>query len=252
MFTLCGASSARAEDHVETEAEKENFEKLANVTVASFDQAPKRSFVITNTFDYKFVDRHDSSKNEWRYTPGIEYGLTDRLLLSLAGRLKDIHGTRPYIDFGRVGLKTQLTPRKKFPVDIGFQMTYELPTDRSRKATGASDELVETLILSRNFDWRDLTLAANFIAKQFPAYGGEAEWEYQFNIRGHVVPRWTWIETGLELTGDFDREKPDLQLIPSFYIFLPRETTLIAGLAVGLTGDEDDFVLRFILVKSLW
>ncbi|MBT9148265.1 MAG: hypothetical protein DDT32_02037 [Syntrophomonadaceae bacterium] len=200
-------------------------------------------------YDYTVPDKDVSGKNHWEITPGMSYGITERLMFDIhthfakfgaehvveeeRGRYPE--GPSPFIEAFAGSLQYQLTRKNQFPIDIALAAKYEYPLSRSRKILGGERVIKGTLILSK-----DLTGHRNTCLNlSYGKDGDEKVREWGVGVRTPLTVDPHGVALSLELLGDF---KGAAFLLTGIFLPVMENTIFRVGLGLGNKKADD---LRF-------
>jgi len=193
------------------------------IELESHTTAPQGAFVFHLHHDYMVDDRDQPNLDHWELTPGLSYGITNRLMVDMHGHFAKFGndhvlathridyfpmGPSPFIEAFAFALQYQLT--QNFPVDVGISLSYEEPMHRSVELLDGQRVLAATLILNRSFsDHRNLLL--NLTSEMD---GDELGYAWGLGLRSPLTPDAHGISAGVELLGDFEG---DVSILPGIY-----------------------------------
>ncbi|MEA3285749.1 MAG: hypothetical protein U9Q77_00025, partial [Candidatus Marinimicrobia bacterium] len=180
-------------------------------------------FVFHLHHDYMVDDREQPDLDHWELTPGLSYGITDRLMVDLHGHFAKFGGGHlvsstesayntlgpsPFIEAIALALQYQIT--KNSPVEIGITLGYEEPLNRSVELLDGQRVFAAALIVNKAFNGHR-NLLVNFYGEledEDVAYG------WGIGFRSPLTPLAHGVAAGLELLGDFDGE---YSILPGIY-----------------------------------
>lgn len=132
------------------------------IEMDSYPTARQGEFVLYLQYDYMVEEKNNPDLDHWEFTPGLSYGITDRLMADLhthfakfgnehlieEERAKyDPHGPPAFMEAAAFALQYRLT--ENLPVDIAIAGLYELPFQRSKDLLDGQEVLEGVLILYR-------------------------------------------------------------------------------------------------------
>lgn len=219
------------------------------IEMESYSTAKKGQFVFHLHYDYMVDDKNDPSKDHWEFTPGISYGIFDRLMVDFhthfakfgAGHLVvDLNDTRyqqyaqtgpsPFMEACAFTVQYRVTEHKKLPVDIAVVFTYEHPFPRSEELFGGQKVYKCSLVLSRDFGVHS-NICFNF---DFGKDGDENIKSCALGIKTPISQDPHGIAAGVEfLIGDYENISDSWSILPGVYAPLAENITLKTGLEFG-------------------
>jgi hypothetical protein len=220
---------------------------LEYIELESSTTTRKGEGVFHLLYDYMVDDEDEPRLDHWELTPGISYGLTDRVMVNAHthfasfsnGHVVDERqpefepdGPSPFLEALAVSLQGRLfeTPIANF----GAVATVELPFDRAEELLGSEDEVYQgILILGRDFDGhRNITVNLGYEVE-----GSEDEFLWGIGAKTPLSANLHGISGSLECFGSFDHPDDNWMVLPG--IGLPvGGNTLIVKTGIGI-GEED-------------
>ncbi len=217
------------------------------IEMESYATAQRGEKVFHLHYDYMVDDSDNPRLDHWEITPGLSYGVTDRLMIDIHTHFAKFgvdhvieerraefepHGPSPFMEAVALAFQYRLT--EGWPVNLAMAGTWEIPFGRSEKLLGSTDHAyIGTLILSRDFGGH-ANGCANFT---YETEGGEDAWSWSLGAKVPVSADPHGIAAGVEVMGDFDGNR--WSVLPGVYV--PIETTIIlkTGIEIGRERDED-------------
>jgi len=210
------------------------------IEMESYSTAQKGEFVFHLHFDYMVDDNTNSSLDHWEFTPGISFGLSDRLMLDFhthyakfgTGHIShDVHdlyltaGPSPFLEAAAFSLQYRIT--SGLPVNFAAVIIYEIPFPRSINLLDGKQVIEGIIVASHEFgNHANLTLN---ITSGFD--GGKSYSGWAVGLKSAFSSDPHGIAGGLELLGDFSGE---MSIIAGIYFPLGSENTIFkAGLEFG-------------------
>lgn len=214
---------------------------LEYLEVESFESAKKREGLFYTRFDYFVDDSEDLSQNHWEITPGISYGVWERITLDIhihfskfeSGHFEDGSTNPPFFEAVAPNLLFQITPSDKYFVNIGVALTYEIPLPRARELLGSRQGVEGTLIIGKNF-WRHSNVTLNIVGGI--EEGGERYSEWRLGTKHPLTSVTHGISAGVEVTGDFKGE--EVRVLPGFYVPILPNLRLKLGFGFGFFNEN--------------
>jgi hypothetical protein len=229
------------------------------IEMDSYSTAKASEFVFHLHYDYMVDDKNDPYADHWELTPGISYGIMDRLMFdfhchfakfgksNLGEDYVEEHpsdpivdseaGMSPFIEALAFTLQFRVTDENQLPVDIAIAPFYEIPTKRAEEYLGSEPVYGGALILGRNFGMHN-NITANFM---YEREGSENSWgwalgtKFTLSLVDEHAPAF-----GVEIIGDFDGH---LGIMPGLYVSINQNTVLKSGVFIGMSqyrNKEDD------------
>jgi hypothetical protein len=186
---------------------------LEYIEMESSSTAAKGWFVFHLHLDYMVDDKDNPRLDHWEYTPGLAYGITDRLMIDVHTHFAKFgvdhvvdskksqfepYGPPPFMEAVAFALQYQIT--KDFPVDISAAAVYELPFSRSKKLLDGKRVIKGILIMSKTFS-NHANMTANLT---FGKDGDETIKEWALGAKVPISRDPNGISAGVELLGDFE------------------------------------------------
>ncbi len=222
------------------------------ISLEGYSTAAKGQGIFLLHYDYLSDDRDNPDADHWEITPGISYGVTDRLMASIhthfakfgvdhvvAERRDEFrpNGPSPFMEAVAGSLQYRLT--EGLPVNIAVGVGLELPFDRARELLGSEDPVyLGSLILEREFGQHsNLTLNLGYESE-----GSEDEFAWALGVKTPLSAAPHGIAGGIEVFGLFDQPADNWSVLPGVYIPIGGQTRLKTGIEVG--RDEGAHTLR--------
>lgn len=218
------------------------------IEMESYSTAKHGEKVFHLHYDYMVDDSDDPTLDHWEFTPGLSYGITDRLMADIhthfasfeSGQVVEErqaefepNGPSPFMEAVAVGLQYRLT--QGWPVNVGLAGVWEIPFGRAEELLGSEDHVyVGTLILSREFGEHG-NVCANF---HYEIEGDEDEWSWALGVKNPLSADPHGIAAGGELMGDFEGTR--WSVLPGVYAPISETITLKTGIEIGQEKNEED------------
>jgi hypothetical protein len=215
------------------------------IELESYSTARRGEFVFHLHYDYMVDDKDNPKLDHWEFTPGLSYGITDRLMIDFHTHFakfgaehvvedkRDSYeplGPSPFMEAGALSLQYRLI--EGWFINIGGVLTYEFPYQRSKELLDGKEVYKGTLILAKDFGVHsNITLNLKY------GKDGEKELkEWGFGIKTPVSDDPHGIAAAIEIIGDFDN---NWSVLPSVYAPLGAENiTFKTGLEFGRNLDS--------------
>lgn len=215
---------------------------LEYLDVESYSIAAKKEAVFYLRHDYFVEDKRDSSLDHWEATPGISYGILNRVMLDIHTHLSHFNkghfvegiteDVPPFFEAWALSLIIQLTKHGQIPVDFALSLFYEYPFHRARKIIGGTHVWGGKIILSRDFGIHgNITLNAGGEVDE----NGDYEISWMLGVKNPLTSQAHGIAGGLEIEGAHSKDEHCFTLLPGIYFPILQNIRLKAGFGVGLT-----------------
>ncbi len=221
------------------------------IETESYTTIPKSGLLFYLHYDYKSEDKNDADFDRWEFTPGISYGITDRLMVNAHAhyaKFKNGHivedrqeefapdGPPPFVEAASFTLQYRVT--EGWWVDVAVVGSVEIPFDRAKDLLDAEEVYSGTLILSHTFPQHaNITLNLTYSVE-----GSEDEWEYALGVKTPLTRDPHSIAAGIELVGGFDEFEDSWSVVPGIYMPIGSPDTVVkTGIQIGKGMDETRF-----------
>jgi hypothetical protein len=219
---------------------------LEYIETESYSTSRKGEYLFHLHYDDMAEDKDDPSLDHWEFTPGLAYGITDRLMLDahvhyagfeeawVVEERRDEFGDEgpsPFLEAAAFTLQYRLT--EGLPVDIGVAGTFEQPFDRAEELLDGGQVFEGTLIVARSFGTHG-NVTLNLIAGWD---GGEEYQEYALGVKEALTGNAHGIAAGVEVLGDFEELADSWSVLPGIYVPLCEQTLMKTGLEIGKDQD---------------
>ena len=218
------------------------------IEMECYSTAQRGGYAFHIHYDYMVDDADNPKADHWEFTPGIAYGITDRLMFDVHthfAKFGEDHivaeeranyentGTSPFMEAVAASIQYRLT--EDWPVNIGVSGTIEAPFSRASKLLGSKDNVYRgMIILSRDFGTH-ANITANLSREQ---EGDEHGAGWALGVKAPISADPHGIAAGIELIGDFDGNA--WSILPGVYAPLGDEGIVFkTGLEFGREKDED-------------
>ncbi len=193
------------------------------IALESYNTAPRGSFVFHLHHDYIIDDQEQPNLDHWELTPGLSYGITDRLMADVHGHLAKfgsghlvsdaesqygILGPSPFMEAIAFALQYQITHNT--PLEIGVTIGYEEPFSRSVELLAGQRVFTAALIANKAFDGHR-SLLVNLYSE---LEGDEVGYGWGLGFRSPLTPDTHGVAAGIEVLGDLNGE---YSILPGIY-----------------------------------
>ena len=217
------------------------------IEMESYSTAKRGEYVFHVHYDYMVDDTDNPKADHWEFTPGIAYGITDRMMFDIHthfAKFGEDHiveeerenyeniGASPFMEAFAATIQYRLT--EDMPVDIGVSGTIEVPFGRSEDLLGSEDNVYQgMLIFSRDFG-AHANITANLSYEQ---EGDDDSTGWAVGVKAPISADPHGIAAGVEVLGDF--EGTAWSILPGVYAPLSDGIVLKTGLEFGQEEDEE-------------
>ena len=218
------------------------------IEMESYSTARKGEKVFHLHYDYMVDDADNPRLDHWEITPGLAFGITDRLMFDIHTHFAKFgtdhvveerreefgsEGPSPFMEAVALGLQYRLT--EIGPVNLALSGTWEIPFRRAKNLLGSDDPVwIGTLILNHDFGSHG-SICANFT---YEAEGSEYEWGWALGAKTPISPDPHGVSAGIELLGDFGGDR--WSLLPGIYAPINEAVTMKMGIEIGREKDDED------------
>ncbi len=220
------------------------------IEMESYSTAKRGESVLHLHYDYMVDDRDNPNLDHWEFTPGISYGVTDRLMLDIHTHFAGFgidhivdeerenyepNGPSPFME--AVAGSLQYRVIEDWIVDIAMVGTIEVPFHRAEQLLGSEDNVYAgMLIVGKDFgEHRNITLNLGYEEE-----GDESDTTWALGVKTPISAAPHGIATGIELMGSFEDTGDNWSIIPGIYMPLGNQNiTLKTGLEFGKSDGAD-------------
>ena len=223
---------------------------LEYIEMDSYGTTLKGWSVFHLHYDYFVDDENNPDLDHWEVTPGLSYGITDRLMVDVhthfakfgadhivEDRRDEFSPDGPSPFFEAVAIAAQYRLTVDSFVDVAVLGTMEIPLDRSEELLGSEDNAyIGTLIMSKEFEGHK-NLSLNLI---YESEGDEDETLWAVGAKTPVSADDHGVSVGLELLGSFDDTSDNWSAIPGLYMPIGDGTMILkTGFEIGKSDGAD-------------
>lgn len=219
---------------------------LEFIELESYSTSRKGERLFHLHYDYMSEDKNDPRLDHWELTPGIAYGITDRLMFDVHGhyakfenglvvedRQAEFEPSGPSPFFEAVAFTMQYRLTEGAPVDVAISGTFELPMDRAKELLESEEVYEAKLILARSFGVHGnvtLNLSSEW-------EGDEDSQAWGIGIRESLTGEPHGTAAGLEVLGSFEDFEDSWSVLPGIYFPINEQTILKTGIEIGKGAD---------------
>lgn len=208
-----------------------------------YTTAQKGEFVFRLLYDYIVEDKDNPSVDRWELTPGLAYGITDRLMFDFHTHFAKFGyghvveekqenykplGPSPFIEAGAFALQYRLT--EGWLVDVAVSGLYEIPFGRSKELLDGKEVYEGTLIVSKGLGTHS-NVCLNF------TYGRDGDKEikeFALGVRTPISYDPHGVAISVEFLGEIEEGKINWFVLPGLSFPLGSESTIFrSGLGFG-------------------
>lgn len=221
---------------------------LLIVLIFSPSAQAHRDDYMNETFVYRTLERREVELEFWSdyftekddeagtvaYTPGIEWGITDRLMVDSAVTFRRLEG-EGLLQRARTEARYRFGEEGSHLVDPAVSLEYEWEKEASGEILAA---LTPRLVLNRDFKQANVTLNldGNFRIRGTPVFAPG----YRLGLR---YPEVGLVRYGVELQEVFS-DSPEVLVVPQIWFAPWEEVTLRVGYAKRITSSGPRDYLR--------
>jgi hypothetical protein len=226
------------------------------IDLESYNTAPQGSFVFHLHHDYMVEDRDQPQLDHWELTPGISYGITDRMMVDVHGHFAKFGvghvqadqammftplGPSPFFEALAFSLQYRLTENS--PIQVAAVINYEEALPRSVDLLDGQRVFGTSLIINKPFrDHRNLLMNLHLDRD-----GEEMVSSWGVGYRSPLTPDAHGLSGGIEILGDFEG---GYSFLPGIYFPLGMQDLIFkTGLEItpdqGVTRSNLTLMVRF-------
>jgi opacity protein-like surface antigen len=210
------------------------------IDMESYSTTKKGEYIFHLHYDYMVDDKNDSDLDHWEFTPGLSYGITDKLMfdfhthysgfgLGHVDSTKYTNGVGPFMEACAVNLQYRLN--EEAPINVAVSVGYEIPYARARNLIDGKESVSGTLILSKEFGEHS-NITANITHGN--EWGEEIK-SWSLGIKTPLSSDTNGIAGGVEYLADFDG---GWSILPGIYAPLAENITFKTGIELGKKGES--------------
>ncbi|HMO52438.1 MAG TPA: hypothetical protein PKE26_14570 [Kiritimatiellia bacterium] len=246
LLSLVAFASARAHHAME-------FIQLESYTVTAQGEG-----IFYVHYDYMVEDADQPALDHWEITPGLAYGITDRLMIDahthfakfgeglvVEERREEFSpdGPSPFMEALAVSLTYRLT--KSGPIQAAVSGFAEFPFSRAKELLGSEDNVYGgTLILGREFGEHGNVI----LNLGYEVEGDEDEWAWGVGVKHPLSGDAHGIAAGLEVMGDIEGTR--WSVLPGVYAPIGSSAQFKFGIEIGQQQDDDDAWVNTLRVST--
>lgn len=215
------------------------------IDLEGYSTAHKGEWIIHFHYDYMVEDADNPRLDHWEYTPGMSYGINNRLMFDVhthyakfgmdhlvddTDRSFEPDGPSPFMEAIAGSLQYRVTTSS--PVQFALACHYEMPFSRSEELLGGEEVWGGTAIISHEFGNHKLACLNVTVEREC----NETFEEWAFGIKSPFTEDPHGISGGLEFRGDFEDE---FSTLAGLYIPLMNQRMVLkTGLELGSGGER--------------
>jgi len=220
------------------------------IEMESYTTAKQGECVWHLHYDYMVDDQDNANLDHWELTPGISYGILDRLMLDVHTHFAKFgidhvveeergncgtNGPSPFMEAAAASLQYRVV--EDWIVDIAVAGTIEVPFGRSARLLGSTDNVYAgMLIVGREFgEHGNVTL--NF---GYEEEGEESDTTWALGVKTPISADPHGIAAGVEVMGSFADTADNWSVLPGVYMPLGTQNIVLkSGLEFGKADGAD-------------
>ncbi|MFC1526873.1 hypothetical protein ACFL6X_08705 [Candidatus Latescibacterota bacterium] len=220
------------------------------IEMESYTTARQGEFVFHLHYDHMVDDQEEPGLDHWELTPGVSYGIADRLMLDVhthfakfgvshvvPGRQPDFGpgGPSPFMEAVAASLQYRLT--EGWVVDVAGAGTLEVPYGRSEELLGSEDNVYAAmLIVGKDYEGhRNITANLGYEME-----GDEDNLSWGLGAKTPISPDSHGIAAGIEILGSLEDAGDNWSILPGVYMPLgTQDITFKTGLEFGKSDGAD-------------
>lgn len=220
------------------------------IEMESYSTAKKYESVFHLHYDYMVDDKNNEKLDHWELTPGLSYGITDRMMLDIHTHFASFgadhiveerraefepNGPSPFMEAVAGSLQHRVI--QDWIIDIAVAGTIEIPFGRAEDLLGSEDNVYAgMLILGKDFEeHRNITLNLGYETE-----GDEDDYSWALGAKTPISNDQHGIAAGIELMGSFEDTSENWSILPGVYMPLGAQNIILkTGLAFGKEDDAD-------------
>lgn len=228
------------------------------IQLESYNTAPRGTYVFHIHHDYMVDDIDQPNLDHWELTPGLSYGITDRVMIDVHSHFAKFGyshldmmtaphqfyptGPSPFMEAFALALQVRLT-KAESPVQFAATFTFEEAFKRSVELIGGQRVFATTLILSKTFG-EHRTFLLNFTSE---IEDENLVHSWGLGMRSPLTQHSHGVNAGLEFFGDYHG---NYSILPGIYFPLGMEdivfkTGIEFSPAFGATRSNISLMYRF-------
>ena len=220
------------------------------IEMESYTTGRQGEFVFHLHYDRMVDDADSPGLDHWELTPGVSYGILDRLMFDVhthfaqfgidhvvPDRRQDFepNGPSPFMEAVAASLQYRVT--EGLVVDVAAVGTIEVPFGRSEDLLGSEDNVYAgMLIVGRDFEGhRNITANLGYEKE-----GEEDGLHWGLGAKTPISAESHGIAAGVELMGSLEDAGDNWSILPGVYMPLgTQDITLKTGLEFGKSDGAD-------------
>lgn len=220
------------------------------IEMESYATARRGASVLHLHYDYFVDDRDNPDLDHWEFTPGISYGITERLMADVHAHFAGFgidhivadqraryasNGPSPFVEAAAASLQYRLVADGR--LDVAVVVGMEVPFHRAEFLLGCEDNVYSgMLIVGRTFgEHSNLTLNLGYEEE-----GDEDETTWALGFKTPVSADPHGIAAGVEVRGALEDTGDNWSVLPGVYMpIASRHITLKTGLEFGQQDGAD-------------
>lgn len=201
-------------------------------------------------YDYMVDDQENPRLDHWEFTPGLSWGILDRLMLDVHTHFAQFgsdhiieeereqyepDGPSPFLE--AVAGSLQLRLSDGWPVELALVGSLELPLGRAEELLGSEDPVVGGLLVAGWEFGAHGNLTANLA---YEVEGEEDDFSWALGVKNPLSADPHGIAAGLEVMGSVEEVSDNWSVLPGVYFPLSGSGTILkTGLEAGRADGAD-------------
>jgi hypothetical protein len=234
IFVCCGMLTGSVYAH----------HAMEYIEMESYTTAKRGECVFHLHYDYLVDDNDNPDLDHWEFTPGLSYGIVDRLMLDVHTHFAKFgsdhivdeerenfepNGPSPFMEAVAGSLQYRVT--EDWLIDIAVVGTLEVPFSRAERLLGSEDNVYAgMLIIGKDFgEHSNITLNLGYEEE-----GDEDDTTWALGIKTPISADTHGIAAGIEVMGSFEDTADNWSVLPGVYAPLGADNIVLkTGLEFG-------------------
>ncbi len=197
------------------------------IEIESVTTSRRGDFVFHLHYDYYVDDETNPNLDHWELTPGLTYGITNRLMFDVHTHFAKFGidhvvdeerpeyeplGPSPFMEAVATALQWRLT--EGWVVDFAVVGAFEVPLSRSKKLLGSEDNVYEANLIAASDFGEHSNVTLNL---WYETEGDEDGTFWALAAKTPIGGDPNGIAAGLEILGSFEETSDNLTFLPGIY-----------------------------------
>jgi hypothetical protein len=220
------------------------------IEMESYSTARRSEFVFHLHYDYMVDNADNPREDHWELTPGLSYGITDRLMIDAHTHFAKFgpdlmveeereqyepNGPSPILEAAAASLQYRLTGGEA--VDIALVGSLEIPFPDAEKLLGSEDPAFGgLLIFGRDFgEHSNITVNLGYERE-----GDEDAASWGLGVKTPISDDPHGIAAGIEFMGDMETPSDNWSVLPGAYMPIGAPNVILkTGIEFGRAGGAE-------------